>query len=238
MGSTDSQLITVVADLSAQLVHQTDAVDASYVATQGCVEVLAADLAAVLIADQRQRLRVLASSREDNNALDILEAQKMHPATINLLRGTDESVHFTLTAASEPTEFFTLAERQGFGFAIAVPLNLRHLRVGVLSVLWHGTRTLNDDDVLTLTTFANLTSAALLSEHLHTDEKLLSGLLERTFQDRIAIEQAKGMVAQATNSSIEQGFELLKVYSRRTKTPLRTVARLIVSKELAPETMA
>ena len=61
----------------------------------------------------------------------------------------------------------------------------------------------------------------------------LSGALN----SRITIEQAKGMVAEAQNLSMEQAFLRLRTHTRNHNLRLGGVARSVVDGELAPTTL-
>lgn len=56
---------------------------------------------------------------------------------------------------------------------------------------------------------------------------------QAALDDRASIEQAKGMLAQAGDLDVEQGFEILRRFARDHNQRLVAVARLLVTRELS-----
>jgi len=238
MTQSESPVIEVIANLSDYVVKQPSALDASFATLRGCVEIFMADLAGILISDHGSGLRVFACSHEDDESLALLDAQRNHPSSSGMINGESTTSSVRLDGQTDDSQFIQLARHAGFAEIVSTPLTVRDSRIGVLTVLWRKVPTLTTDHFLTLETFANLTSAALVSEYLETDERTLASLLESTFQDRIALEQAKGMVAQILNCSIQEAFVVLKQLAERDRIPLRLAARRVLNRSISADSIA
>jgi transcriptional regulator with GAF, ATPase, and Fis domain len=229
--------IGVISDLSRELVTDTNMVQTAHYACKGCVDVFSATLAGVLISHHGNDLRVIASSEENNMALDLLESQRQHVSVATLINTVDSYVVLDLDTDSSDSLFTHMARDNGFRTALSVPLTLRSTRVGVLSVLWSSKQSVSNQDVTTLQAFANLTSASLIAEQTEIDERSLVILLERTYQNRIRLEQAKGMVAAARDCTLEEAFRIMGDFSLNTNTNLALLAQKIIQREV-PTTLA
>ena len=237
MSRPETPALSAIAGLSELVVKQPAALDASFASTQGCVEVLTADLAGVLISDHGSGLRILACSREDDESLDLLQAQSKHESATRIIRSNEATFTFHVDAQDGDSDFDRKVRAAGYVTVVIAPLLARNERIGVLTVFWQKAPEITVDHILTLETFANLTSAALLSEHVVADERVLATLLESTFQDRIALEQAKGMVAQAMDCSIEKAFDWLEQYAKLNTTSLRIVAQGVLNRSIKTQSL-
>ena len=232
MSHEPRSVIGVISDLAGQLVVNTNMVQTAYSACKGCVDVFSATLAGVLIANHGNDLRLIASSEENNLALDLLEAQRQHQSIQTLINSPDSHVFLDLESDVSDSPFTHMARDSGYRSALSVPLSLRNTRVGVISVLWTRKHRVNNQDVTTLQAFANLTSASLIAEQAEIDERSLVILLERTYQNRIRLEQAKGMVSAAKDCSLEDAFRIMGDYSASSNIALTALAQKIIEREV------
>ncbi len=232
MSHEPKSAIGVISDLSRELVTDTNMVQTAHYACKGCVNVFSAALSGVLISHHGNDLRVIASSEENNIALDLLETQRQHVSITTLINSVNSHVVLDLDTDFSDSPFTHMARDNGFRTALSVPLTLRSARVGVLSVLWTSKKTISDYDVTTLQAFANLTSAALIAEQAEINERSLVMILERTYQNRIRLEQAKGMVAAARDCTLEDAFHIMGDFSMNTNTNLTVLAQKIIQREI------
>ena len=224
--------IGAISEIAKQLVSSTNMVQTAYSACLGCAHVFSAALAGVLISSNGNGLKVIASSLEDNSALDLLETQWQGGSGMELISNQKTHEFIDIDGDLGDSPFALMARDLGYRSTLSVPLTLRQTRVGVISVLWSAKRDISEHDVTTLNAFADLTSASLFAEESEIDEQSLIILLERTYQNRIRIEQAKGMVAAARNCSLEQAFHLMGIFALGINITLTALAQLIVSRHV------
>lgn len=222
----------VISEMARQLVSSTNMVQSAYAACSGCAHVFSAALAGVLISSNGNGLKVIASSLEDNSALDLLESQWQQDSGLELMTNQKSHEFIDIDGDLGESPFALMARDLGYRSTLSVPLTLRQTRVGVISVLWSEKREISDHDVTTLNAFADLTSASLFVEEVETDEQNLMILLERTYQNRVRIEQAKGMVAAARDCSLQQAFHLMGIFALGINITLTALAQLIVSRHV------
>ena len=232
MTSQPESAIGAISQIAKQLVSSTNMVQTAYSACLGCAQVFSAALAGVLISSNGNGMKVIASSVEDNSALDLLETQWQGDSGLTLFSDLKSHEFINIDGDLGGSPFALMARDLGYRSTLSVPLTLRQTRVGVFSVLWNEKREISEHDVTTLNAFADLTSASLFAEETEIDEQSLMILLERTYQNRIRIEQAKGMVAAARNCSLEQAFHLMGIFALEINITLTALAQLIVSRHV------
>jgi AmiR/NasT family two-component response regulator len=76
---------------------------------------------------------------------------------------------------------------------------------------------------------ADVATIGLLQERAVRQGEVLTEQLQGALNSRIVIEQAKGVLAQIHGVTPEQGFELLRRYSRDQRLHLSDVARAVVT---------
>ena len=79
---------------------------------------------------------------------------------------------------------------------------------------------------------ADVATIAILQHRATLEAQVLNEQLAGALNTRIAIEQAKGMVAEGEGLSVEQAFERLRGHARRHRLRLVEVARSVIEGEL------
>jgi GAF domain-containing protein len=132
------------------------------------------------------------------------------------------------TATARWPRFAPRATAAGFRSVHAFPLRLRSEVIGALNVFGtDGVGPLDDADIPVVQALADVATIALLQERTIRRGEILSEQLQGALNSRIAIEQAKGAIAQANDVSVDEAFTLLRDYARRNNRRLSEVARAI-----------
>lgn len=66
------------------------------------------------------------------------------------------------------------------------------------------------------------------------ESRLVSEQLQHALNSRIVIEQAKGVIAESLDLSMDIAFILLRSYARSHNLGLGVVARQLINRDLAP----
>ena len=124
--------------------------------------------------------------------------------------------------------FAPRATAAGFRSFHAFPLRLRTEVIGALNVFGtESTGHLEAADAPVVQALADVATIALLQERIIRRGEILSEQLQGALNSRIAIEQAKGAVAQANDVSVDEAFLLIRNYARRNNRRLGDVAHAI-----------
>ena len=81
--------------------------------------------------------------------------------------------------------------------------------------------------------FADVATIGILQERSSKDQAELAAQLAGALDTRVVIEQAKGVLAERLGISMEDGFALLRSYSRSHNLRLRDAALQVTNGELS-----
>jgi GAF domain-containing protein len=216
-------------EVSDTLVDEFDLIDFLHTLTVRTVELVGATAAGLLLADQRGRLEFMAASDEHAKLLELFQVQSSEGPCLDAFRTAAPVVNADLsTATARWPRFAPRATAAGFRSVHAFPLRLRTEVIGALNVFGSDrTSELNTVDIPVVQALADVATIALLQERTIRRGEVLSEQLQGALNSRIAIEQAKGAVAQANDVSVDEAFTLLRDYARRNNRRLSEVARAI-----------
>jgi AmiR/NasT family two-component response regulator len=77
--------------------------------------------------------------------------------------------------------------------------------------------------------FADVATIALLQRRALDASEVLSEQLQQALNDRIVLEQAKGLLAERGQVEVGAAFGLLREYCRAARLPLTRTARELIS---------
>jgi GAF domain-containing protein len=204
----------------------------------GCVEVLGATAAGIMLADQFGLLRVFASTNEESRMLELLELQNNDGPCLeafrtgNLVEGVDLS-RFT----TRWPHFVTAARSAGFNTAYAVPLRLRDQTIGALNIFQGGTKAFTLHELNVARVMADMATIGIIHHWSIRQGEVLTQQLQGALDTRVIIEQAKGVVAHRQGLSMGEAFEYLRRTARSAHRPIAEVATETVA-ESDPEAPA
>jgi GAF domain-containing protein len=198
-----------------------------------CVALLDVTAAAMLVTDHRGSLRIAAWSSE----------QARHFVAAELRRGQGPSVecHLTGVRGVYPTNS-ALADRwppladtasaADITAVYALPLRYRNDAFGVLTLLDRQPARLGDDILQLVGLLANGAAIGLATRHDIDYHQRAAAQLQSALTSRVAIEQAKGMLAERLGIPVDAAFDLLRGHARGNSRNLHEVAAEIINRRL------
>jgi transcriptional regulator with GAF, ATPase, and Fis domain len=203
------------------------------------VELLAADAAGILLVDPQLGLRVVASSDEDAELMELLQLQADQGPCLDCVRsGAPVSVaNLADTAGRWPVLAAAMTTRGVFKSVHALPLRLRGEAIGALNLFRHQPGALPEADLALGQALADVATIGILSERAIRRGELLNEQLHSVLSSRGLIEEAKGILAQHGGLSMNTAFDRLRRYSRNRNQRLSQVARQVVVGDLRPEAL-
>jgi GAF domain-containing protein len=232
-----SQAFVALADT---LVDDYDIIDLLDRLVARSVQLLAADAAGIMLGDSRHELRVVASSSEDANTMELLALQSDEGPCLDCYR-TAAQVRVSDIAERESTwpTFTSAVERAGaFRSVHALPLRLRGQAIGALTLFHREPGPLPEADLALGQALADVATIGILQERAIRRGEVVSEQLQVALNSRVVIEQAKGVVAQSSELPMGDAFALLRGYARGNNLRLSDVARQVVARELDPATLS
>jgi transcriptional regulator with GAF, ATPase, and Fis domain len=222
------QLTDVFVEMADTLVDDFDVIDFLHVLAERCVELLGVAAAGLLLADQRDQLRVVAASSERTRLLELFQLQTDQGPSIDCFRvGRPVSVPDLPTAGRWP-RFTAAAAEIGFGAVYALPMRLRAEVIGALSLFEVRAGALDERKLRVGQALADVSTIGLLQQRAIRRREVLAEQLQTALHSRITIEQAKGVLAERLQLDIGEAFAVLRDHARRHNRRLSDVAQAVV----------
>jgi GAF domain-containing protein len=135
---------------------------------------------------------------------------------------------------------FVTAVREGGAYRSvhALPLRLRGDAIGTLNLFHQLPGPLPGADLAMGQALADVATIGILAESAIRGGEVVNEQLQIALNSRIIIEQAKGVLAQHGNLSMDAAFDRLRRYARHNNLRLRDVARRVVDTDLATDVLA
>jgi GAF domain/ANTAR domain len=225
----ETRVLNAVVALVDSLLADFDVVDLLTGLTERCAELLDVAAAGILLADPLQRLRLLAATSEQARELELFQLQADEGPCVDCYT-TGQPVSFAdLQEARERwPRFVPAAVEAGFASVHAVPMRAGGIVLGALGLFGTRPGELNEADQLVGQTLTHIACVAILQEHPPTPSTVMPQL-RAALTNRVIVEQAKGLLRQLLDVSVEEAFHLLRTYARVNGEHLTDVARRLVT---------
>jgi transcriptional regulator with GAF, ATPase, and Fis domain len=223
-------LAATFVELADTLVADFDVVDFLHGLADRCVRLLDVDAAGLMLADQRGSLRVIASSTEQARLVELFQLQHEEGPCLECFQtGVPVSEADLATAGQRWPSFAPAAFDAGFGAVQALPMRLRNEVIGAMNLFMKAPGGLDETGLRVGQALADVATIGLLQERNFRHQEVLSEQLQGALNSRIAIEQAKGMLAQRLDLDMGQAFELLRGQARMQNRRLAELASAVAA---------
>lgn len=222
--------------LADTLVDDYDIIDLLDRLVAHSIGILAVDAAGILLGDARRELRAAASSSEDATTMELLALQADEgPCLDCYATSAPVSVPDIVDMAKRWPTFVAAAVRAGtFRSVHVLPLRLRGSAVGALSLFHRDPGPLPAADLALAQALADVATIGILQERAIRRGEIVNEQLQAALNSRVVIEQAKGVIAQDLNLSMDAAFDHLRRYARNHNLRLAEFARKIANLEFEP----
>jgi transcriptional regulator with GAF, ATPase, and Fis domain len=200
------------------------------------VELLGVDAAGLMLSDQRGGLGVLASSSAQTRALEVFQLQVDQGPCLECFE-TGEPVSAVTMAeqAQRWPQFAAAAHAHGFAAVDALPLRLREEVIGALNLFRTNSGHLPSPDLQVAQALADTATIGILQERAIHHSGTLVEQLQAALESRVAIEQAKGIIAERGGISTAEAFTRLRAHARSHNTRLSPLATAVAARDLDPD---
>lgn len=150
-----------------------------------------------------------------------------------VLRELAERVNGLLDLAGSEV---TLATGQRFevgtkdGAPRSIPLRIGEQLVGEVGLHAKGPRDWSAGDLAAAGVLANLAAAHLIHDSHHRRQRSVNAQLQWALDNRVVVEQAKGMVAGRTGCTPGEAYERIRTYARSRGVTVHAVADAIINR--------
>lgn len=232
MSSTTSG--TAFAMANAAMVRGTDGASTVHVLLADCLELLDASSAGVLVSVGGQDVELLAATSHRVEELELYQSQLHEGPCIEAIeRGEPVEASGRLELAARWPVFGRAMASAGLLTIHASPMRWHERVLGGVNLFWRTERALSTDERDLARAFADICTLALMQPST-SDMESVSDRLRTALQGRVAIERAKGVLAETEGVDVAAAFTLLAELSKKTGRPLAEIALKILDDVAAP----
>lgn len=232
-------LVGTFVSLADTLTETFDVVDLFQDLSEGIVELELADECGILLADADGQLRVVAASKERTRLLELFQLQAQQGPCLDCWRRGEHVGVADLERQRERwPSFAPQAIEVGFRAVDAIPLQLRAEQLGALNLFHVEAGTALANDRVVAQGLADIAAIALMQQRVLRDSRVAAEQLQHALHSRIAVEQAKGMLAERASESVDDAFRRLRSYARSRQLGLSALAQDLVNGEVALDAVA
>ncbi|MGW6276997.1 GAF and ANTAR domain-containing protein [Kribbella sp. NPDC055071] len=233
--SREQRLAEVFIELADTLVDDYDVLDLLHTLCERSVELLQADAAGLILADQRGLLHVMASTTEEARLLELFVLQNDEGPCLDCYSTGEQMVNIELDEVADRwPRFWSATIAAGYRSTHAIPMRLRGQVIGAMNLFCADRVTLSDADVALGQALCDIATVGLLQERTVRRGEVLAEQLQSALNSRILLEQAKGVISERAGVNVDDAFVLMRTHARRNHLQLRVVASAVIDGTIGP----
>jgi hypothetical protein len=212
---------TLAADLAAADFHE--------LLITLCAELLQVSAAGLLLADGRGALGLAAAAPDQSSTVETAQLTEAEGPGLDCHRTGTPVICTDLAAAGLRWPRFAVAARAaGFRSVHSVPLLLRGEALGAIDLFSSAAGGLSAGTAELAQALAAISAVGLHHRRTIHQREMVIGQLQTALNSRVLIEQAKGVLAERSHTSVEEAFAALRGCARHTGRKLVEVAAAVV----------
>jgi GAF domain-containing protein len=220
---------TTFVELVDTLVDDFDVIELLTVLTSRSVELLQVQAAGILLADGGGQLRVMAASSEEIQLLELFQLQNDEGPCLDCFTSGQVVSAPDLNSEGRWPSFAAVSVGAGFPSVCAVPLRLREAVFGCLNLFKADRAALSPPEIALAQALADVASIAIVQDQATREAAARESRLQHALDSRVAIEQAKGMIAERYRLDMDGAFSRLRHFARNHNQGLTDVAVALVN---------
>ncbi|MFK8845159.1 ANTAR domain-containing protein [Streptomyces sp. Ac-502] len=227
----EEQLLAAMVDAVDTLVDDFDLIDFLHQLCDRCNDLLDVTAVGVMLTDPDGRLQLIAASDEHTRLLELFALQTDQGPCVECHRSGTARLNISLLCPEHTAAFPQFAERArqtGFATTHALPMRLRQQTVGALNLFDAREQSLSTADVRVAQALADVATIAILQQRTIMFGNVERAQLRAALSSRIVIEQAKGVLAERWNTTLDDAFDALRRYARSHQLALTGLCRQLI----------
>jgi GAF domain-containing protein len=228
-----ARLTTLLVEFANTLVSDYQATDILDKLCGAVAEVLPATGAGVMLADHQNQLRFVAASDETVRAIEKLQIDLDEGPCLHSFVTGEPVVIADLEHTDRFPKFSPRALEVGLRAVYSFPMAHGEHCIGALNAYGAQPAPFEEQDRVAGQVLADVATSYLLNARQFEESSRLTSQLEHALVSRIAIEQAKGRLAERHGTTPQEAFERLRRYARSRGARLHEVAREVAEGRLS-----
>lgn len=231
VGPIDARVTQTFVELADTLVADFDLMEFLHTLTDRCVELLDADAAGLLLADQRGSLRLVAASTDRVQVMELFQLQGDEGPCMDCFRSGEV---VTVSDVSDPAaarrwpRFTAAATDMGYPGVHAIPMALRADTLGTLNLFRTAPGGLDRATARLAKALVDVATIGILQERAVHHREMVVEQLQTALNTRVAIEQAKGVLAERHGVTPDEAFAWLRRHARSHSRGLADLAAEVI----------
>jgi transcriptional regulator with GAF, ATPase, and Fis domain len=234
----DQALAKAFVTLADTLVADYDVIELLHHLTVECVELLGVDAAGLLLSDQRGTLQMAAASTERARVVELFQLQSDEGPCLDCFRASRPIAAPDLREMTDWPRFIAHTLETGYRSVYALPMRLRNETIGALNLFRVEPGAIAAEELRIAQALADVATIGILQERAIRRREVLAEQLQVALNSRVIIEQAKGVLAQRGDLSMDAAFDRLRTHARDNNLRLSEVARQVVESDVADVVLA
>lgn len=211
------------------LVADYDVLELLHALVEVSVDLLDATAAGLLLADTHGDLRVLASTSERSQLVEILQLRAGSGPCVECYQtGKPVIVEDIESMGGKWPDFQAAALSQGFRSVQAVPMRVRGTTLGAMGLFGDNPGALTQEDSAIGQALADVATISILQERTIRETALVNEQMQGALNSRVLIEQAKGVIAYTARVNMDEAFRRLRAYARSNNRSLPETAADVI----------
>lgn len=128
--------------------------------------------------------------------------------------------------------YVAIAERSGVRAVAGMPMLSGGTAIGAMNLYAHASRRWTDGDLQAARVFTDIATSYLMHASRLSEQRRTAQQLQHALDSRVIIEQAKGIIAAKSGTTVEDAFIRLRKYARDHNALIRDVASAVVNLDL------
>lgn len=233
--SREQQVSEVFVQVADSLIDDFDLIEFLEQLCTHCVTLLDVSAVGILLASEKDTLHTVAASDETTHVLELFAIQHDQGPCLDCYRDGTARTNIDLNDPAATGNWPSFAERargSGFHTSHVFPLRLRNRAVGAMNLFHTGRQPLTAPDTSLAQALADVATIALLQQRDLGQEQREKAQLQHALTTRIAIEQAKGILAERWNTNPDLAFTALRTYARTHQLRISELARQLIDQTI------
>jgi GAF domain-containing protein len=215
-------------ELSDIHVDDFDASSYTQLLVEHSTRLLHADAASLLLTGEDGALYEQGSTSTTARRLQLLQMRLHAGPGVDSVRTALPVCAPDLHSDAPWPQFRQAALNAGFAAVHTLPLRVREDVIGSMSLFRHRAGGLSDDELAMAESLVHVATAFLLLNRAMRKSEILSRQLQSALNTRVAIEQAKGILAGRRGSTLAGALDVMRTFARHDHRQLDEVAHAVI----------
>lgn len=227
--SWQQRVTNAFVQLSDTLVIDFDVVEFLQTVLVRSVELLAADDGGLMLADADGHLKVMTATTDGVRLMELFELQAAEGPCVDCFRTGEQVLNVDPDGmvANWP-RFGPIAAAAGYRYVHALPLHYRGQVLGAMNLFCSDKNPFSPDGIALGQGLADIATIGLLQQRRNHERLSLTEQLQTAWSTRVVIEQAKGVLAERHQTSLDDAFTTMRRQARNERRPLTAIARIVL----------